>query len=134
MFRSLARAQKRDYREQIAPACFTHAASSGDVSLCLYDVTTLYFEDQLRKLGYRVTDVPQWHESEERSARLPRLGRSKRIVACTLECQNQATNSASDALPPEVGDRALRDLPGFHPKHIRNAGPKRTATHRENPR
>lgn len=56
MFRSLARAQERDYRSQVAAACFTHAASSGDVSLCLYDVTTLYFEaeheDELRKVGF----------------------------------------------------------------------------------
>jgi hypothetical protein len=56
MFRSLERAQERDYRGQIAAACFTHASASGDVSLCLYDVTTLYFEaeneDELRKVGY----------------------------------------------------------------------------------
>ncbi|MGD8150773.1 IS1634 family transposase [Ornithinimicrobium sp. Y1694] len=56
MFRSLARSQERDYRSQVAAACFTHAASSGDVSLCLYDVTTLYFEaeheDELRKVGF----------------------------------------------------------------------------------
>lgn len=56
MFRSLQRAQQRDYRGQVAAACFTHATTSGDVSLCLYDVTTLYFEaeqeDQLRKVGY----------------------------------------------------------------------------------
>ncbi|MEO3939242.1 IS1634 family transposase [Dermatophilaceae bacterium Soc4.6] len=40
----------------MATACFTHAAASGDVSLCLYDVTTLYFEaekeDDLRKVGF----------------------------------------------------------------------------------
>lgn len=56
MFRALHRAQQRDYRGQIATACFTHALSSGDVSLVLYDVTTLYFEaeneDALRKVGY----------------------------------------------------------------------------------
>lgn len=56
MFRSLARAQEHGYRDQVAKACFTHASSSGDVSLCLYDVTTLYFEaedeDALRKVGY----------------------------------------------------------------------------------
>ena len=56
MLRALGRAQQRDYRSQIAAACFTHAASSGDVSLCLYDVTTLYFEaeheDELRKVGF----------------------------------------------------------------------------------
>lgn len=63
MFRSLRRAQDRDYRATIAKACFTHAATAGDVSLCLYDVTTLYFEAEsedpdtgavtgLRKVGY----------------------------------------------------------------------------------
>ena len=56
MFRSLQRAAMGGYRDQIAAACFTHAAASGDVSLCLYDVTTLYFEaeneDELRKVGY----------------------------------------------------------------------------------
>jgi hypothetical protein len=60
MRRTLARAQQRGYRDQIAAACFTHAVSSGDVSLCLYDVTTLYFEAEkeddgpggLRKVGY----------------------------------------------------------------------------------
>lgn len=56
MFRSLTRAQERDYRAQVATCCFEHAAAAGDVSLCLYDVTTLYFEaeheDELRKVGY----------------------------------------------------------------------------------
>ncbi len=56
MFRSLARAGADDYRARIATACFTHAAAGGDVSLCLYDVTTLYFEaekeDDLRKVGF----------------------------------------------------------------------------------
>lgn len=56
MFRSLQRAAVGGYRDQVAAACFTHAATSGDVSLCLYDVTTLYFEaeneDELRKVGY----------------------------------------------------------------------------------
>ena len=56
MFRSLRRAAVGGYRDQVATACFTHAAASGDVSLCLYDVTTLYFEaeneDELRKVGY----------------------------------------------------------------------------------
>ena len=56
MFRSLAKAGAGACRAKIATACFTHAAASGDVSLCLYDVTTLYFEaekeDDLRKVGY----------------------------------------------------------------------------------
>jgi hypothetical protein len=54
--RTLSRAQRRGYRDQLATACFTHAAGSGDISLCLYDVTTLYFEaekeDDLRKVGF----------------------------------------------------------------------------------
>ena len=41
MFRSLHRAQERNYRATIAEACFAHAVVAGDVSLCLYDVTTL---------------------------------------------------------------------------------------------
>ena len=63
MFRSLQRAQDRDYRGRLAQACFAHAVTAGDVSLCLYDVTTLYFEAEnedpdaggktgLRKVGY----------------------------------------------------------------------------------
>lgn len=54
--RTLRRAHAGGYRDLIATACFTHASTSGDVSLVLYDVTTLYFEaekeDDLRKVGY----------------------------------------------------------------------------------
>lgn len=56
MRRTLARCVGREYRDQIAAACFSHAVGRGDVSLCLYDVTTLYFEaekeDDLRKVGF----------------------------------------------------------------------------------
>ena len=56
MFRSLGRCVERGYRDVVATACFAHAATSGDLSLVLYDVTTLYFEaeheDDLRKVGY----------------------------------------------------------------------------------
>ena len=56
MKRTLGRAKAGGYRDQIATACFTHAANRGDISLILYDVTTLYFEaeseDELRKVGY----------------------------------------------------------------------------------
>lgn len=56
MFRSLACSQELAYRDQVAAACFAHAATHGDLTLCLYDVTTLYFEaeneDDLRKVGY----------------------------------------------------------------------------------
>lgn len=54
--RILRRAQTRAFRDLIAEACYTHASTSGDVSLVLYDTTTLYFEaddeDELRRIGY----------------------------------------------------------------------------------
>ncbi len=54
--RALRRAYAGGYRDQIAAACFAHAHSAGDVSLVIYDVTTLYFEadneDTLRRVGY----------------------------------------------------------------------------------
>ncbi len=56
MKRVLGRAKTRGYRDRIATACFEHASRRGDISLILYDVTTLYFEaekeDELRKVGY----------------------------------------------------------------------------------
>jgi hypothetical protein len=56
MRRTLARCADRGYRDKIAELCFAHALASGNVSLILYDVTTLYFEaeheDALRKVGY----------------------------------------------------------------------------------
>jgi len=56
MKRTLKRAQKDAYRDDIAKLCFEHASRAGDISLVLYDVTTLYFEaekeDRLRKVGY----------------------------------------------------------------------------------
>lgn len=54
--RTLRRARADGYRDQVAAACFAHARTAGDVSLVLYDVTTLYFEadkeDELRRVGY----------------------------------------------------------------------------------
>jgi hypothetical protein len=54
--RTLQRCYGGGWREKIAQVCFAHAQSLGDVSLCLYDVTTLYFEaekeDDLRKVGF----------------------------------------------------------------------------------
>lgn len=56
MKRTLGRAATGKYRDRIASWCFRHASTSGDISLVLYDVTTLYFEaekeDDLRKVGY----------------------------------------------------------------------------------
>ena len=56
LFRSLARAQERGYRESLSGALFEHVTAGGGLALCLYDVTTLYFEaereDDLRKVGY----------------------------------------------------------------------------------
>ena len=57
-YAALGRCVAGDYREQIAKACFTHVwtDAGGDISLLLYDVTTLYFEaeneDDLRKVGF----------------------------------------------------------------------------------
>lgn len=54
--RTLGRVWDGDYRDQLARICFQHAQTTGDISLCLYDVTTLYFEaekeDDLRKVGF----------------------------------------------------------------------------------
>jgi hypothetical protein len=56
MKRTLARCASGNYRDRVADLCFAHARTSGDVSLVLYDVTTLYFEaekeDDLRKVGF----------------------------------------------------------------------------------
>ena len=56
MRRTLVRCADRGYRDRIAELCLAHTLASGNVSLILYDVTTLYFEaeheDALRKVGY----------------------------------------------------------------------------------
>ena len=56
MKRALTRVVTGAFRDEIALLCFDHAATAGDISLILYDVTTLYFEaekeDGLRKVGY----------------------------------------------------------------------------------
>lgn len=56
--RCLKRCADKEYREQVAHACFDYVWTDqgGDVSLLMYDVTTLYFEtdteDSLRKVGF----------------------------------------------------------------------------------
>ena len=54
--RTLARCVTGGYRAQVTDVCFNHASTSGDVSLCLYDVTTLRTqaerEDDFRKVGF----------------------------------------------------------------------------------
>jgi hypothetical protein len=56
MRRTLARCATAGYRDKIADLSFAYAQVRGDISLCLYDVTTLYFEaekeDGLRKVGF----------------------------------------------------------------------------------
>ena len=57
LYASLARAQERGYRESLSNALFEHVTNTGGgLALCLYDVTTLYFEaereDDLRRVGY----------------------------------------------------------------------------------
>jgi hypothetical protein len=59
MKRTLARAgPEGGYRVQVASACFAHATTSGDISLVLYDVTTLYFfSRELHQMGEGVRSV-----------------------------------------------------------------------------
>ncbi|TFH53818.1 IS1634 family transposase [Actinomyces viscosus] len=56
LYASLARAQERGYRQAISGALFEHVTNTSGLALCLYDVTTLYFEaereDDLRRVGY----------------------------------------------------------------------------------
>ncbi|VEH88998.1 Transposase [Propionibacterium australiense] len=56
VFRCLARVQAEDYRSKISRLCFENARVDGNLTLVLYDVTTLYFEaereDELRKVGF----------------------------------------------------------------------------------
>jgi hypothetical protein len=56
MKRTLGRAKTGKYRDRVATLCFARARTRGDISLVLYDVTTLYFEAEkegdLRKVGY----------------------------------------------------------------------------------
>ena len=56
LFRSLGRCGQRGYRESLSGALFEHVTAGGGLALCLYDVTTLYFEaereDDLRRVGY----------------------------------------------------------------------------------
>jgi len=54
--RTLKRCCDGRYRDRLAGLCFAHARAAGDLSLILYDVTTLRTqaekEDDLRKVGY----------------------------------------------------------------------------------
>ena len=55
LYACLARCVARDYRSQIAAACWAHATADSAVALVMYDLTTLHFEitdeDRLRKVG-----------------------------------------------------------------------------------
>lgn len=44
LYRSLSEAARDDYRARVQRAMYSHATATGDLSLVLYDVTTLYFE------------------------------------------------------------------------------------------
>ena len=57
LYASLGRCIERGYRQAISGALFEHVTNTGGgLALCLYDVTTLYFEaereDDLRRVGY----------------------------------------------------------------------------------
>ncbi len=55
LYKCLARCVARDYRSQVATACWKHANAEGPVGLVMYDLTTLHFEvtdeDRLRRVG-----------------------------------------------------------------------------------
>ena len=46
LFRSVGNCIEPDCREVISAAALKHAMAAGDAPLCLYDVTTLYFETE----------------------------------------------------------------------------------------
>ncbi|WP_413542396.1 IS1634 family transposase [Citricoccus nitrophenolicus] len=56
MWRHLARHQQSKWRDAACTTAYGFAAGDGAVSVCLYDVTTLYFEtdeeDETRKVGF----------------------------------------------------------------------------------
>ena len=56
LYASLGRCVERGYRESLSGALLEHVTNTSGLALCLYDVTTLYFEaekeDDLRKVGY----------------------------------------------------------------------------------
>ena len=56
LYASLGRCVERGYRESISGALLEHVTNTSGLALCLYDVTTLYFEaereDDLRRVGY----------------------------------------------------------------------------------
>jgi len=103
--RTLQRCTAHRYRDDIARPCFKHAATAGDLTLLLYDVTTLYFEadkeDDLRKVGTR------------RSA-----GSIRR-----------SSSGCSSAAPDSLGDQVFRRKPRRDPHHrAHRAGSSRSAT------
>ena len=55
IWRTLARCQEHDWRQTVTDAAYRHATQDGALRLCLYDVTTLYFqaenEDEFREVG-----------------------------------------------------------------------------------
>ncbi|XDP44041.1 hypothetical protein AB5L97_12175 [Sinomonas sp. P10A9] len=83
MKRTLVRAEAAKYRDRIAGWCFQHATAAGDVSLVLYDVTTL-----LRRHWHRsvYTDLMRSAFSIMRlMVRRPRLARLKEYWS-TIRC------------------------------------------------
>ena len=54
--RTLKRVVTGEFRDDVAKLCFEHASASGDISLVLYDVTTLYFEAE-KEVDFRTSAV-----------------------------------------------------------------------------
>ena len=56
IWRRLRQCVDEDWRDGLCTAAYAHAATGGVISVCLYDVTTLYFEtdeeDEHRRVGF----------------------------------------------------------------------------------
>jgi hypothetical protein len=60
--RTLGRAHAGGYRDRIAAACFAYAGSAGDLSLVLYDVTTLLCRRRHNKVYADLSVMPMFAE------------------------------------------------------------------------
>ncbi len=68
LFRSLARCQERGYRASIQAALHSHVTRVGDLSLLLYDVTTLYLLGPTRRTACARSGTPKNAGSIPRSS------------------------------------------------------------------
>ena len=136
---TLRRCGKRGYRDQVATACFNHAVTSGDVSLVLYDVTTLYFEAENEDdaaQGRLLQGAPRRPPNRGRTAgRPPRVPARDRLLR-GQQGRDRHHRPDRQGLPeaPQPGrhgrGRGRRDAVGAQPARPRRG---RAAVHRRLP-